>query len=101
MLSQHCHVNGRPGGNRTPNLRFWRPPLCQLSYWPIRFQDAQAETPLTAVSACLFQTLRPGLLEDLGYYAGADGTAAFANRETQTFVHRKDRKSTRLNSSHV
>src|SRR6056297_2733590 len=26
--------NGRPGGNRTPNLRFWRPPLCQLSYWP-------------------------------------------------------------------
>ena len=28
-----CPV-GRPGGNRTPNLRFWRPPLCQLSYWP-------------------------------------------------------------------
>ena len=28
--------NGRPGGNRTPNLRFWRPPLCQLSYWPAR-----------------------------------------------------------------
>ena len=27
-------VVGRPGGNRTPNLRFWRPPLCQLSYWP-------------------------------------------------------------------
>src|SRR5690606_17615631 len=26
--------SGRPGGNRTPNLRFWRPPLCQLSYWP-------------------------------------------------------------------
>ena len=25
---------GRPGGDRTPNLRFWRPPLCQLSYWP-------------------------------------------------------------------
>nr|ADI16876.1 hypothetical protein [uncultured gamma proteobacterium HF0010_16J05] len=25
---------GRPGGNRTPNLRFWRPLLCQLSYWP-------------------------------------------------------------------
>ena len=30
-----CNYNlGRPGGNRTPNLRFWRPPLCQLSYWP-------------------------------------------------------------------
>src|SRR5256885_5327645 len=25
---------GRPRGNRTPNLRFWRPTLCQLSYWP-------------------------------------------------------------------
>src|SRR5258708_2138229 len=25
---------GRPGGNRTPNPRFWRPVLCQLSYWP-------------------------------------------------------------------
>src|SRR5919204_1278027 len=24
----------RPGGNRTPNPRFWRPVLCQLSYWP-------------------------------------------------------------------
>src|SRR5262249_15930309 len=25
---------GRPGGNRTPNPRFWRPVLCQLSYCP-------------------------------------------------------------------
>src|SRR6185312_6627508 len=24
---------GTPGGTRTPNLRFWRPLLCQLSYW--------------------------------------------------------------------
>lgn len=30
---------GRPGGNRTPNLRFWRPPLCQLSYWPILLME--------------------------------------------------------------
>ena len=26
--------SGRPGGTRTPNRRFWRPVLCQLSYWP-------------------------------------------------------------------
>ena len=26
---------GTPGGTRTPNLRFWRPLLCQLSYWRI------------------------------------------------------------------
>src|SRR5690606_13235340 len=25
--------SGTPGGTRTPNLRFWRPLLCQLSYW--------------------------------------------------------------------
>src|SRR4029453_12768848 len=26
---------GRPGGTRTPNPRFWRPVLHQLSYWPV------------------------------------------------------------------
>src|SRR5438105_7207425 len=26
---------GRPRGARTPNLRFWRPLLYQLSYWPL------------------------------------------------------------------
>src|SRR5713226_908907 len=25
---------GRPGGTRTPNKRFWRPPLYHWSYWP-------------------------------------------------------------------
>src|SRR5579864_901221 len=28
---------GRGRGNRTPNLRFWRPTLCQLSYTPKPF----------------------------------------------------------------
>ncbi len=27
---------GRPGGTRTPSPRFWRPVLCQLSYWPVQ-----------------------------------------------------------------
>ena len=27
-------TTGRTGGNRTPNPRFWRPVLCQLSYCP-------------------------------------------------------------------
>src|SRR5215475_5679468 len=31
---------GRPRGNRTPNLRFWRPTLCQLSYWPVDLGSA-------------------------------------------------------------
>src|SRR5712692_3931648 len=33
--------SGRPGGNRTPNPRFWRPVLCQLSYWPSPFRIAE------------------------------------------------------------
>src|SRR5687767_13851130 len=30
---------GTPGGTRTPNLRFWRPLLCQLSYWRNVFSE--------------------------------------------------------------
>ena len=45
---------GRGGGPRTPNLRFWRPPLCQLSYSPFetfisvavnRWQGRRASNP--------------------------------------------------------
>src|ERR1051326_629667 len=38
---------GRPRGTRTPNLRFWRPLLCQLSYWPTVAQKT-ANTDLCA-----------------------------------------------------
>src|SRR6266550_1928492 len=78
MLRPALSISGRPGGSRTPNLRFWRPPLCQLSYWP--------------VGRSAF--LRPGartskqLLEDLGDDAGADGPAAFADGEAQLLLHR-------------
>src|SRR4051812_46496855 len=33
-VSGSARVGGRGRGNRTPNLRFWRPTLCQLSYTP-------------------------------------------------------------------
>ncbi len=36
--------NGRPGGTRTPNMRFWRPPLYHSSYWPVH---------IPSVSRCL------------------------------------------------
>src|SRR5690554_5989928 len=35
---------GTPGGTRTPNLRFWRPLLCQLSYWRNELSPAQMAT---------------------------------------------------------
>ena len=34
FLGQILMVNSRGGGTRTPGLRFWRPPLYQLSYAP-------------------------------------------------------------------
>ena len=39
--------SGRPGGNRTPNLRFWRPPLCQLSYWPSKHEREMGSRPIS------------------------------------------------------
>src|SRR3546814_20179008 len=34
-------LRGRAGGFRTPNLRFWRPPLYQLSYHPVFTRQSQ------------------------------------------------------------
>ena len=34
MLNPYYKL-GRPRGSRTPNPRFWRPILYQLSYWPV------------------------------------------------------------------
>src|SRR5215467_4612547 len=62
---------GRPRGNRTPNLRFWRPTLCQLSYWPV------------SVSPSL-----RSLFDDLRDHAGADGLAALADGKAQPLLHR-------------
>src|SRR5690606_41370956 len=35
LFTRLATLDGTPGGTRTPNLRFWRPLLCQLSYWRI------------------------------------------------------------------
>ena len=34
LALRSSNLTGRTGGNRTPNPRFWRPVLCQLSYCP-------------------------------------------------------------------
>jgi hypothetical protein len=73
-------------GNRTPNLRFWRPTLCQLSYTP--GQRLEGRHPVRSAAPNPASILPPALLDDLGDDAGADGTAAFADRKTQTFFHR-------------
>src|SRR3954467_8490324 len=59
---------GRSRGPRTPNLRFWRPTLCQLSYAP-------------AVR----------LLNDLCHDTRAHGLAALADGKAQSLLHRDGR----------
>src|SRR3984893_1702205 len=63
---------GRSGGARTPNPRFWRPVLYQLSYTPV---------PISCDSAA-------PLFDDFGDDAGADGAAALADRKAQPLIHR-------------
>ena len=43
--------SGRPGGTRTPNLRFWRPMLYQLSHWPIFSIYSKTNKPRQSTSA--------------------------------------------------
>src|ERR1700757_46682 len=54
-----------PGGTRTPNRRFWRPLLYQLSYWR-----------------------KTRLVDDVAHATRADGFAAFANSEPDGLFHR-------------
>src|SRR3989338_6165102 len=76
---------GRPGGFRTPNTRFWRPILYQLSYWPKTWKGRREKEKGPNPSP--FTPLIP-LLDNLCNHTCADGTTAFADRETQTFFHR-------------
>src|SRR6266545_4848611 len=46
---------GRPGGTRTPNPRFWRPVLHQLSYWPMSLLRFLVRGVLAAEAAVLAQ----------------------------------------------
>src|SRR5882672_3012740 len=74
---------GRPRGNRTPNLRFWRPTLCQLSYWPVS---------LSRLHSMLFDHF----CDD----ARADGLAALADGKAQALLH-CDRGDQRHHHLHV
>src|SRR3984885_6307758 len=60
------YVRGRAGGTRTPNRRFWRPVLYQLSYcprWGAFVALRQEFFPLTWGSACQSSTGRHGLAQ--------------------------------------
>src|SRR6056297_4090065 len=78
MLARRPGPNGRPGGTRTPNLRFWRPLLYQLSYWPVLRIGSPGKRP-----DCL-----KGSLDDLGDHTGPHRAAALAHRKAKPIFHR-------------
>src|SRR5574340_473183 len=97
----HGAQAGRPGGNRTPNLRFWRPPLCQLSYWPIQessilypqFSIRDPRSPILNPRSPILYPLSC-LLNDLRHHPRTDRAPALADRKAQPLLHR-DRRNQR------
>src|ERR1700730_7277440 len=94
-MSSVISTDGRPGGNRTPNLRFWRPPLCQLSYWPT-YPRNRARHHRRSTRRMARRSISWGppsrkspcpLLQDLGHDPGADGLAALADPKAQSILH--------------
>src|ERR1700740_1523781 len=83
---------GRSGGDRTPNPRFWRPVLYQLSYTPMP-SDRKRASPSPSRGPGHARPLPPPepLLDDLGDDAGAHRPPALADREPKTLVHRDRR----------
>jgi hypothetical protein len=49
------HIGHRPGGTRTPNRRFWRPVLYQLSYGPTHGQGRSRTADTAIFSRVLYQ----------------------------------------------
>ena len=85
----HGQKFGRRGGNRTPNQRFWRPLLYQLSYTPvISFLRRRSRGPDKRPRRVEIRGLIDRLFDDLGDTTGADGPAAFADSELLGLFHR-------------
>src|SRR5882757_6837440 len=74
------------GGNRTPNRRFWRPLLYQLSYCRL-FSAEKRGADESIRSARNSASLLLGRVDDLGDTARTDGLAAFADGEAHGLFH--------------
>src|SRR3954466_10312188 len=79
---------GRGGGNRTPNQRFWRPLLYQLSYTPVFISFRRhSRDPQRSPGSVGRKRLKDALFDDLGHATGTDGAAAFADGELLELLH--------------
>jgi hypothetical protein len=76
--------NGRGGGSRTPDLRFWRPSLYQLSYTPSRDRPAVPTGPAPdSPSTPLMQGVRTNRLPGR-FLCPASGNPSYSMMEATT-----------------
>src|SRR4051812_13377005 len=79
---------GRRGGNRTPNQRFWRPLLYQLSYAPVIISFRRhSRDPKKEPRQWRSEEVEDALFDDLGDTTGTDGAAAFTDGELLELLH--------------
>ena len=77
-----------PGGTRTPNRRFWRPLLYQLSYWRL-FNLAPARNPnRDRLPFEQEHDYDETLVQNLADATRPDGFSAFTNGEANGLLHR-------------
>src|SRR5438874_4318578 len=94
-FGHHCFatrfVRHTPGGTRTPNRRFWRPLLYQLSYWRIFNLPLPFTLPFPHLHLNITRRRRRGrgrlLIQNVAHATRADGFAAFANCEPNGLLH--------------
>src|SRR3954464_13584031 len=73
--------SGRGGGNRTPNQRFWRPLLYQLSYTPVVcFLRRESRGPVSRPRRSS-KTVIGRLFDDVGDMTGTDRATTLTDGE--------------------
>ena len=91
-----CHPStrfpvGRAGGTRTPNRRFWRPLLYQLSYRPTRrrmeFSTICLDEKGGGAKAPHSKQLLTCLSDHFADTTSTNRTTALTNGKTQAFLH--------------
>src|SRR5512133_854927 len=81
------HSKNTPGGTRTPNRRFWRPLLYQLSYWRIFTLPLPLTLPLPHLHLNITRRRGRLLIQNVAHATRAHGFAAFANCEPNSLLH--------------
>src|SRR6266567_154184 len=91
-----CKSSSTPGGTRTPNRRFWRPLLYQLSYWrkvySLPFLLIFSSCPLPQLSRVRRRGEGRILVQNLAHATRTYGFSPFTNGEANRLLH-SDRRN--------